>query len=76
MIIGAIKKLTDNAIESLSSEQVARAYCLLLKLRTFGFSVSKELIISLSTEPDESDADASEWWEKAQQVLGVVTISH
>ena len=70
------EKLTVKTIESWSIEHAARAYYLLLKLRTFGFSVSKELIQSLSTEPDESDTDAHEWWERAQQVLGVATISH
>lgn len=71
-----LEKMDEKAVEQWSILQVAKAYYLLLKLRTFGFSVSKDFIKDLSTEPDESDVEAHEWWEKAQQVLGVVTVAH
>lgn len=69
------KKMDQKTAEQWSALQKAKAYCLLLKLRTFGFSVSKELIRYFATEPDASDKEAHVWWEEAQRVLGVAAVT-
>lgn len=65
------EQMTKENVESWSADQKAQVFYYLLKLRTFGFHVEKEVLKLLSTEPDASDAVAHDWWEKAQQVLGV-----
>lgn len=67
-----VKKLSIKAAAQWSATQRAKAYYYLLKLRTFGFNVPKELIRHLSVGPAASDAEALKWWSKAKQVLGVV----
>jgi len=64
-------QLTESAVESWSVEQKAETFYYLLKLRTFGYHVAKEVLKLLAVEPASSDTVAHEWWEKAQQVLGV-----
>lgn len=66
-----VKKLNIKAAARWSATQKAKAYYYLLKLRTFGFDVPKELIRHLSVGPAASDSEALEWWSRAKQVLGV-----
>jgi len=59
------------SIEQWSATQKAKAFYLLLKLKLFGFRVTRTILDAVSEEPDSSDTEAHEWWEKAQQELGV-----
>lgn len=65
------QKLTEIEIASWSDVQKAKGLYLLLKLGTFGFKVTQEIFTLLSVEPVQSDSAAHDWWEKAQQLLGV-----
>lgn len=65
------KEVTEKAIEGWAANQKAKAYYCLLKLRIFGFKVSRSVLKLLSAEPDPSNTEAHGWWKKAQQVLGV-----
>jgi hypothetical protein len=49
-----------------------KTFYYLLKLRTFGFKVPRAILTEVSKELNALDTEAHGWWEKAQQLLGVV----
>ena len=65
------REIISMKIAGWSASQKAKVYYYLLKLRTFGFRVSRSILKQLSVEPARSDKEAHRWWQKAQQVLGV-----
>ncbi len=67
-----VRKITAKEVKSWTAVQKAKAYYYLLKLRTFGFEVGKATLKLVSAEPDPSEAEAHNWWQKAQKVLGVM----
>ena len=66
------RKVTAKAVKSWTAVQKAKVYYYLLKLRTIGFKVRKAALKLVSAEPDRSDTEAHNWWQKAQRELGVM----
>jgi len=64
-------KLTVKTISNWTSEQKAKAYYFVIRLRFYGLTMNSKVVEALAQEPDKADALANAWYNLAKKEAGI-----